>query len=84
MFTNDMIYRFYAYNAYYYMFNDQDLVNTAVLAAFDSDKQTLIYHDPNYGMDSVTKLTTWFVAGQEGKTSETYVAIMTKFEMTDA
>lgn len=57
MLTNNMIYRFYAYNAYYYMFDDAALVNTGVLAAFDAAKQTQIYEDPNYGMNTVTKLT---------------------------
>ena len=80
MFTNNMIYRFYAYNAYYYMFNDQTLVNQGVLAAFPAASQTLIYQDPNYGMDSVTKLANWFIASQEGPTSPTYLAIMAKFE----
>ena len=80
MFTNNMIYRFYAYNAYYYMFNDQTLVNQGVLAAFPAASQTLIYQDPNYGMDSVTKLANWFIASQEGPTSSAYLAIMAKFE----
>ena len=40
MFTNNMIYRFYAYQGYYYMFNDQTLVNTAVLAGLSTDLQT--------------------------------------------
>ena len=36
MFTNNMIYRFYAYNAYFYMFNDRELVNEAVLAGVNA------------------------------------------------
>ena len=84
MFTNNMIYRFYAYNAYYYMFNDQDLVNEGVLAGVNSTMQATIYSDPVYGMDSVTKLANWFIAAEEGSNSTTYADIRDKFTLTDA
>ena len=70
----------FVYNAYYYVFNEQTQVNQGVLAGFDAASQPLIYQDPTYGMDSVTKLANWFIAAAEGPTSPTYIAIVAKFK----
>ena len=37
MYTSNMIFRFYAYNAFYYMFNDESLVFKGVLVGFEKE-----------------------------------------------
>ena len=85
MFNDDMIYTFYAYNAYYYMFYDEAMVKEGVLnlKVVNATMQDKIYKDPVFGMDSTSKLTNWFIAKIEGNSSSTYSDIMTKFGLND-
>jgi hypothetical protein len=83
MFTNDMIYRFYAYQGYNYLFDDQTAVNTAVLSGLSSDLQTQIYTDGIYGMNSVGGLVWWFKACEFGKTSDQWTTLATKFALDE-
>lgn len=59
-----MLQTFYAYQAYYYLFNDTSLVKVGVLpnSYFTPTEQDEIYFNSKFGMDSVSKLITWVVA----------------------
>lgn len=54
--------RYYAYNAFEYIFNDVNLVFSGVLAGLPTDQQIIIYTDPVVGMDTVDKLSLWVKA----------------------
>jgi len=69
MFTSNMLSRFYAYNAYEYLFNDQTLVNQGVLASLSAADQTAVYTNEKFGMNTVEKLTFWVYANEGGDTS---------------
>jgi len=62
MFTSNMMPRYYAYNAFEYIFNDVNLVFAGVLAGLPADQQIIIYTDPVVGMDTVDKLSLWVKA----------------------
>ena len=65
MFDEDMLTRYYAYNAYFYYFNDTDLVGAGVFGPDSSiapNQQTAIYDDPRFGMGSPQVLQAWVVA----------------------
>ena len=57
-----MLSTLYAYNAYYYFFNDTAQVYAGALAGFKASDRVDIYYDSKYGMDSVKKLITWVTA----------------------
>lgn len=57
-----MLHTLYAYNAYYYFFNDTNLVNVGALKNLPSSNRTDIYNDRLFGMDNVKKLITWVTA----------------------
>ena len=64
-----MLSSLYAYQAYEYCFNDYDLVGEAVLPTsvagntyYTPSERYDIYHDPDYGMDTIRKLITWVTA----------------------
>jgi len=59
MFTGNMMELYYAFNAYQSLFDDQTLVNQGVLAGLSAADQTTVYTDAKFGMNSVSKLTTW-------------------------
>ena len=86
MFTNNMIFRFYAYQGFNYMFNDQAMVNTAVLAdpTLTAEQKDQIYNDPVYGMGVETGLVWWFMACSGGAESTAYKTLVTKFGLDDA
>lgn len=65
------------------MFNDEILVTQGVLLGLDYKVQTDVYRDPHYGMDSVVKLTNWFIASNEGSESIYYSTLSDYFGLTD-
>lgn len=69
MFKSQMLTRYYAYNAYEFIFKDPQLVYTGVLASLSSADQQAVYSDAEFGMDSTDKLTFWVYASQNGPTS---------------
>jgi hypothetical protein len=69
MFKSQMLTRYYAYNAFQWIFNDVSLVNTGVLASLPAAQQTQVYSDPEFGMDTTDKLTYWVLASQGGDQS---------------
>jgi len=74
--TSNFLTRFYAYNGFYFVFNDLDLTREGVLAGLDPTTQNIVYSDPFYGMDSVSKLTYWFAANIEGEGGEMWTKIL--------
>ena len=69
MLESDILSRMYAYQALYYLFNDEDQVRTSVLRDFDSSQQDTIYGHWKYGMNTVDSLLIWVIAC-DGKTEE--------------
>ena len=55
--TNELKPRFYAYHAYFFMFNDEDFVYDNVLHGIK--KANLIYSDPLYGLNNISGLYWW-------------------------
>lgn len=49
--------RLYAFNAYYYAFSNKATVMSSVLNGIASSED--IYNDPQFGMDTITKLYFW-------------------------
>jgi hypothetical protein len=49
--------RYYAFHTFYYAFYDETIVMNSVLR--DIDSANLIYHDPNFGLDSSRKMYIW-------------------------
>jgi hypothetical protein len=74
--TSNFLTRFYAYNGFYFVFNDLALTREGVLAGLDTATQNIVYSDPFYGMDSVSKLTYWFAANIEGEGGEMWTKIL--------
>ena len=56
LFNSNLLNRFYAYNALYYMFNDQALVNNYVLRGLDTDLQNTLYTNSEFGLSTVKGL----------------------------
>ncbi len=79
MFTSGLLTRYYAYNAYYYIFNTPSLVYTGVLAGLSPADQVTVYTDPKCGMDSFLKLTFWIAANLNGASSTSYTDLQTYF-----
>jgi hypothetical protein len=79
MFTSNMVSRFYAYNAYEYLFSDQILVNQGVLASLSAEDQTAVYTNSKFGMNTVEKLTFWVYANVGGDTSEAWIDLVTYY-----
>ena len=56
MLDQDLLTRYYAYNAFFYFFNDTDLVEHGVFGQKNSSiapsDQTTIYDDTTYGMSN--------------------------------
>ena len=57
-----LLHTLYAYNAYYYAFNDSSIVDQGVLKNFSPSNRADIYSDKRYGMDSTRKLINWVIA----------------------
>lgn len=76
MFTSNMLSRFYAYNAYEYLFSDQVLVNQGVLASLSAADQITVYTNSKFGMNSVEKLTFWVYANVGGDTSAAWINLV--------
>lgn len=80
MFTSNMLYRYYSYNAFYYMFNDYSLVRAGVLGDLSDADAATVYNDDLYGMSNITPLTYWVFANQGIGTSyadiQTYYAAL--------
>ena len=66
MFTSNMEYRYYAYNAYNYIFNDYAMVQAGVIPMLSAADQDLVYNDSQYGMNSIQKLMYWVGAWYGG------------------
>jgi len=79
MFTSSLLTRYYAYNAYYYVFNTPSLVYTGVLAGLSPADQVTVYTDPKFGMDNPLKLTFWIAANIGGSSSTAYTDLQTYF-----
>ena len=74
-----MLSRFYSYNAFEYLFQDESLVKTGVLAGLSAADQTTVYSDPKFGMDSVEKLTFWVYANEQGDQSQAWKTLVTYY-----
>jgi hypothetical protein len=72
MYTSNMLSRYYAYNAYEYLFDTPALVYQGVLAGLSTADQQTVYYDSKFGMDSVEKLTFWVYANEGGDTSKAW------------
>mmetsp|Transcript_39184 Transcript_39184/g.28327 ORF Transcript_39184/g.28327 Transcript_39184/m.28327 type:complete len:126 (+) Transcript_39184:480-857(+) len=79
MFNSSIVNRYYAWNAYNYVFYDYDAVQAGVLGGFDSATSNAIYTDTFYGLDTVNKLFYWVNANQNGADSDDYKNIVTYF-----
>ena len=64
--TSNFLTRFYAYNAFFYVFYDKVLVKEGVLAGLSPTDQDIVYLDTFVGMDTTSKLTYWVAANIEG------------------
>jgi len=73
--------RLVALNAFYYMFNDKDLVMSGVLAGLKNAED--IYKDENFGMDSHVKLYYWVKAASGGQEAPEYQSVQAHFGLTD-
>ena len=65
MFDQDLITRYYAYNAFFYFFYDQNLLTPGVFGdntTIGANQQSDIYKDRYFGMDSQFKLCNWVAA----------------------
>ena len=67
MYESDILSNLYAYQAYFYLFNDCQQVNQGVLPNFSPEQQDAIYGDYKYGMDTVYKLMIWVIASDGTK-----------------
>ena len=67
MYESDILSNLYAYQAYFYLFNDCQQVNQGVLPDFSPEQQDAIYGDYKYGMDTVYKLMIWVIASDGTK-----------------
>ncbi len=74
--AQDFYNKFVAYQAYTFMFKNEDVIVRSVLAKFSSDDAKKIYEDTEYGMNTVAKLALWVQAYYGEKTSENYQAII--------
>ena len=75
----EMMNRFFAYNSYYFAFNDQKFVNENVLVNVPGADQ--IYSDSLYGLNSVSGLFQWIQLNSEGmKSSVMYNEILSYFK----
>jgi hypothetical protein len=79
MFNSNMLARFYAYNAYEYLFIDETLVLEGVLAGMPPAQANTVYNEPNLGMNSVEKLTFWVEANIGGSSSYAWNFIVTYY-----
>lgn len=50
---SNFVTRLYAYNVLEFFFTDYADVQTFVLPGFDETVQSIIYKDPNYGLNSI-------------------------------
>ena len=71
--TTELMSRFYAYNAYYYGFYDQDFVLNSVLSGIPDAES--IYTDSVFGLDSSSKIYLWVEALILGTDSSAYSLI---------
>lgn len=74
-----MLSRFYAYNAYEYLFQDESLVLQGVLAGLSPVDQVSVYTDPKFGMNTVEKLTFWVYANEGGSSSSAWISLVTYY-----
>lgn len=79
MFKSEMLTRYYAYNAYEYIFKEPALVYTGVLASLNPTDQQTVYSDPKFGMDSTDKLIYWVYASEQGDTSLAWQELITYY-----
>lgn len=47
-----------------------------MLASLPADQQSTVYNDPNFGMNTVFKLTFWILANEGGDTSDAWIQIV--------
>jgi hypothetical protein len=62
MFNSNMLYRYYAYNAYNYIFYDYAMVQAGVLGDLSPEDQEIVYKDGTFGMNTIGKLIFWVAA----------------------
>ena len=79
MFTSNMEFRFYSYNAFNYIFYDYPLIQAGVLANFSTADQVIVYYDSQYGMDTVQKLIYWVGAWYGGQGSVPWTLLINHF-----
>ena len=65
MFSSNMEFIFYSYNAFNYVFYDYPLIQAGMLANLSTADQAIVYYDSQYGMDTVEKIIYW-VNGRYG------------------
>jgi len=72
MFKSNMLARYYAYNAYEFIFKDSALVYQGVLAGLSTENQQAVYTDPLFGLDSTDKIAFWVIASENGDQSTSW------------
>ena len=74
MLEEDILTRFYAYNAYFYFFYDTDLVEKGFFgtnSTIEPNQQTAIYNNDLFGLDDQWKLCYWVVAADPANVKQT-------------
>jgi hypothetical protein len=87
MYSADLLFRFYGYNAYTYMFNNRDDVNAYVFAGVidDVSQQDILYQDEEFGLGSINGLYYWSAASNQNSmgtptaTTTEYMALVSHF-----
>lgn len=78
-FVDEFFFKTVAYQAYHYIFKNQNTVVNSVLRFMDPANATVIYTDEYFGMDAPSKLYYWVAAMQGKKGSQMYNLLQTYF-----
>jgi hypothetical protein len=76
-----MLTRYYAYNAFEFIFKSKDLVYAGVLHDLNEQQREQVYMDPEFGMNSTDKLTFWVYASQAGDQSLAWKQIVNYYQV---
>jgi len=79
MYGANIVNSYYTVNAFYFTFQDFNLVKSAVIPSLSSADQLLVYNDSVYGMSDSSTLTTWVLANLNGSDSIEYKALIKYF-----
>jgi len=80
MYGANIVNSYYTVNAFYFTFNDYNLVKSSVFPSLSTAQQDLVYYDPSYGMSNPSTLTTWVLANLNGSDSAEYKLLVDYFK----